>query len=540
MKITNPLIITLLALVTLHFGCSMRYTHEIVIKNGMVYISKTNSFEKRNIGIADGKIQIISEEELNGREVINAEGQFVYPGLIDAHCHFLGYAKFNNAVNLVGTTSLQEVIDRVKKFKEDNPQARFLMGRGWDQNDWQNTDLPTNGLLIEAFPDIPVYLVRVDGHAALVNDAALRLAGQLPENVEGGQIIRANGQPTGLLIDNAMSIINLPEPSRAEIIAMLQKAEKDCVAMGLTGLADAGLDRWSILLIDSLQKAGILKLPIYAMITDEPADYEPFLASGFLKTDRLSVRSIKVYGDGALGSRGALLLDDYADSPGHRGLQLKSQKALEVLCTKAKKAGFQVNVHAIGDSANRLVLQAFAKTLGATTDLRWRVEHAQVVNPADLYLFKDFGIIPSVQPTHATSDMYWAEERLGPDRIAHGYASKQLLIAGGVVALGTDFPVEDIDPRKTFYASVFRQDGTGLPAGGFLPQERLSREETLLGMTLWAAYAQFEENEKGSIEPGKWADFFISETNLLTCDPHEVLSLSINRTIIHGETVYQP
>jgi len=540
MKITNHLIITLLALVTLHFGCSTRYSHDIVIKNGMVYNSVTNSFEERNIGIAEGKIQIISEEELNGREVINAEGQFVYPGLIDAHCHFLGYAKFNNAVNLVGTASLQEVIDRVKKFRVDNPQARFLMGRGWDQNDWQNTELPTNGLLNEAFPDIPVYLVRVDGHAALVNDAALRLAGQLPENVEGGQIIRANGQPTGLLIDNAMSIITLPEPSRAEIIAMLQKAEKDCVALGLTGLADAGLDRWSILLIDSLQKAGVLKMPIYAMITDEPAEYEPFLTSGFLKTDRLNVRSIKVYGDGALGSRGALLLDDYADSPGHRGLQLKSQKALEELCIKAKKAGFQVNVHAIGDSANRLVLQAFAKTLGVNNELRWRVEHAQVVNPADLYFFKDFGIIPSVQPTHATSDMYWAEERLGLDRIAHGYAYKQLLIAGGVVALGTDFPVEDIDPRKTFYASVFRQDVTGFPAGGFLPQERLSREETLLGMTLWAAYAQFEENEKGSIEPGKWADFFISDTNLLTCDPHEVLSLSINRTIIHGETVYQP
>jgi predicted amidohydrolase YtcJ len=540
MKITEPLIITVLALIMLHFGCSKRYSHDVVIKNGKVYNSSTNSFEKRNIGIADGKVLSISEEELDGREVINAEGKFVYPGLIDAHCHFLGYAKFNNAVNLIGTASLKEVIDRVKKFRVDNPQARFLVGRGWDQNDWQNTGLPTNALLNEAFPDIPVYLVRVDGHAALVNDAALGLAGQLPEDVEGGQIIRSNGQPTGLLIDNAMSIIKLPEPSRAEAIAMLQKAEKDCVAMGLTGLADAGLDRRSILLIDSLQKAGVLKIPIYAMITDEPAEYEPFLTTGFLKTDRLSVRSIKVYGDGALGSRGALLLDDYADSPGHRGLQLKSQKALEQLCVKAKNAGFQVNVHAIGDSANRLVLQTFAKTLGANNDLRWRVEHAQVVNPADLHYFKDFGIIPSVQPTHATSDMYWAEERLGPDRIAHGYAYHQMLKSRRLVALGTDFPVEDIDPRKTFYAAVFRQDGTGFPAGGFLPQERLSREETLLGMTLWAAFAQFEENEKGSIDVGKWADFFISETNLLTCQPQEVLSAKISRTIIHGETVYQP
>jgi predicted amidohydrolase YtcJ len=212
---------------------------------------------------------------------------------------------------------------------------------------------------------------------------------------------------------------------------------------------------------------------------------------------------------------------------------------LEELCIKAKNAGFQVNVHAIGDSTNRLVLQTFAKTLGNHTDLRWRVEHAQVVNPADLHYFKDFGIIPSVQPTHATSDMYWAEERLGPDRIAHGYAYQQMLKARSLVALGTDFPVEDIDPRKTFYAAVFRQDGIGFPAGGFLPQERLSREETLLGMTLWAAFAQFEENEKGSIDVGKWADFFISETNLLTCQPQEVLSAKISRTIIHGETVYQ-
>jgi predicted amidohydrolase YtcJ len=539
MKATNHLKFMALTLSMLFMGCSTKYSHDIVIKNGNIFNSKTNLFEKMNIGLSEGKIITISKDELSALEVVDANGQFVYPGFIDAHCHFLGFAKFSNAVNLVGTGSVQEVIERTKAFKNENPQMRFIVGRGWDQNDWENKEFPTNEQLNEAFPDIPVLLVRIDGHAALLNEAALQLAGQLPEQVAGGQIVRINGQPTGVLIDKAQSLVSIPEPSREEIIVMLQRAEKDCLAMGLTGLADAGLDRWSILLIDSLQKAGALKMPIYAMITDNPKDYNPFLKSGPLKTERLNVRSIKVYGDGALGSRGALLLEDYSDSPGHRGLQLKSQKDLEELCQIAKNAGFQVNVHAIGDSANRLVLKTFSNTLGANNDLRWRVEHAQVINPADVHYFKDYGIIPSIQPTHATSDMYWAEERLGSERIAHGYIYKQLLEATGTIALGTDFPVEDIDPRKTFYAAVFRQDAEGFPDGGFLPQERLTREQTLQGMTLWAAFAQFEESEKGSIETGKWADFFFSKTNLLTCKPQEVLNAEVTRTIIHGETVYK-
>lgn len=279
-------------------------------------------------------------------------------------------------------------------------------------------------------------------------------------------------------------------------------------------------------------------MPIYAMIADNPVDYGTFFKEGPYKTDLLSVRSIKVYGDGALGSRGALLLADYADAPGHRGLLLKPKKDLEVLCKKAAHAGFQVNVHAIGDSANQIVLRAFAANLQKGNDLRWRVEHAQVVNPKDYGYFKAYKIIPSVQPTHATSDMYWAEERLGADRISHGYAYKNLLQASGILALGTDFPVEDIDPRKTFFASVFRRDAQGFPEDGFLPNERLTRNETLLGMTLWAAFAQFEENEKGSIEPGKWADLFFSDTDLLNCSPEEVLTAKVNRTMIHGETVF--
>lgn len=528
-----------IALLGLNFGCATKYSHDIVIKNANVFNSVTNSFEQMNIGLAGGKILTMSAEELSGLEVINAEGQFVYPGLIDAHCHFLGYAKYNNAANLVGTTSFDEVVERTVAFKNENPITRFIVGRGWDQNDWETTAFPTNELLNEAFPDIPVYLIRVDGHAALLNEAALALAGHLPDYVDGGEIVRVNGQPTGVLIDKAKDLILMPEPTKEELIIMLKRAENDCFAMGLTGLADAGLDQGSILLLDSLQKAGALKMPVYAMITDNPKDYNPILESGPIKTERLNVRSIKVYGDGALGSRGALLLKDYTDRPGHRGLQLKPQKDLEELCRIAKNAGFQVNVHAIGDSANRLVLQTFANVLGANNDLRWRVEHAQIVNPADVHYFKSFGIIPSVQPTHATSDMYWAEERLGSERIEHGYIYKQLLEAKGMVALGTDFPVEDIDPRKTFYAAVFRQDASGFPKDGFLPDERLTRAETLKGMTLWAAFAQFEENEKGSIETGKWADFFFSKTNLMTCEPQEILNAEITRTIIHGETVYK-
>jgi hypothetical protein len=380
--------------------------------------------------------------------------------------------------------------------------------------------------------------MRIDGHAALVNSQALQLADSLPEILPGGRVIYAQGEPTGLLIDNAVNLIPQPVLDKVAMRDALLKAEENCFAVGLTGLADAGLDKTSIDALADYYDEGDLRMPLYVMIRDNPADYLWFLQNGPIKTDRLSVRSIKVYGDGALGSRGALLLKPYADDPLNYGLMLKNEKDLKALCKLAYDAHFQVNVHAIGDSANRLVLQAFSSILPPQNDARWRIEHAQVVNPLESIYFQDYKVIPSVQPTHATSDMYWVQERLGAERVKHAYTFNSLLNWRGVLPLGTDFPVEDIDPLRTLYAAVTRQDSLGFPNEGFLPSEKLSRIDAIKGMTIWAAYAQFEENEKGSIETGKWADFVLLPLDLLKCPAEDILQTQVLKTIVHGEVVY--
>jgi predicted amidohydrolase YtcJ len=518
-------------------GCQNEKPYELVIQGAKVYNVHTGSFLEQNIGINQGKIEALSKKELKGEEVIAAMGQFVYPGFIDAHCHFVGYAQSLLSVDLTGTRSFGEVLERVLAFAEENPDIHFITGRGWDQNDWTEKRFPTNDSLNSLFPNTPVLLTRIDGHAALANNAALETITELPEVVEGGKILRYNGKPTGMLIDHAVDLIDVPAMPKVKLVDALDQAQQNCFAVGLTHVVDAGLKRETILLLDSLHKHGALKMPMYVMIKDDSAEYNPFFREGFLSEERLSVRSIKVYGDGALGSRGALLLEPYADDSLNNGLTLKKYDDLVALGTQAYKNGFQINVHAIGDSANRLVLKAMAAVLPDENDARWRIEHAQVVNPADSHYFSTFGIIPSVQPTHATSDMYWAEERLGAERIHHAYAFKSLMRWNGKVALGTDFPVEHIDPRKTLYAAVARQDEQQYPGGGFNPSERLSREDALRGMTIWAAYAQFQENETGSIEVGKWADLILSPTNFLTCEALDILEAPIKTTLVHGEIV---
>ncbi len=521
-------------------ACSELPEYDLVVLNAKVLSFDSEKFSDVNIGISNGKIAEMSLSELKGAHYVDAKGQFVYPAFIDAHCHFVGYASGLQQVNLVGTRSLIEVIDRLKTFEKEHPELDFIVGRGWDQNDWAEKSFPNNELLSAAFPSKAVYLTRIDGHALLLNKKALEIVGTLPDWIDGGEIIRENGLPTGVLIDEAMSLVRIPELSKKLRTAGLQLAEANCFSLGLTGLADAGLAFGSILFLDSLQRAGVLKMPVYAMLSDSEDDNAQLFADGYFTSELIKVKSIKVYFDGALGSRGALLLQPYSDHPGHFGLQIKHREDLKNLCVEAKKKGIQINVHAIGDSANRVVLQVFAEVLGGKNNLRWRVEHAQIVNPADSGYFINYSILPSVQPTHATSDMYWAEERLGKTRINHAYAYQDLLRwSGGHMPLGTDFPVEDIDPRKTFYAAVTRQDAAGFPAGGFLPQQKLTRIEALKGMTIEAAYAQFEENETGSIEPGKWANLFFSPTNLLACTEQEILNTKITRTIVRGKTVYE-
>lgn len=529
----------LLFVLILNFiGCKNELKYDLVINNGWVLDLDSGTFVQQNIAIIDGKIIAMSNKKFSAHSQIDASGQYVYPGFIDAHCHFWGYASGLLAVDLVGTNSFEEVVERTKMFANEHPDLTFISGRGWDQNDWDNSEFPTKDSLDKWFPEIPVFLMRIDGHAALVNSQALQLADSLPEILPGGRVIYAQGEPTGLLIDNAVNLIPQPVLDKVAMRDALLKAEENCFAVGLTGLADAGLDKTSIDALADYYDEGDLRMPLYVMIRDNPADYLWFLQNGPIKTDRLSVRSIKVYGDGALGSRGALLLKPYADDPLNYGLMLKNEKDLKALCKLAYDAHFQVNVHAIGDSANRLVLQAFSSILPPQNDARWRIEHAQVVNPLESIYFQDYKVIPSVQPTHATSDMYWVQERLGAERVKHAYTFNSLLNWRGVLPLGTDFPVEDIDPLRTLYAAVTRQDSLGFPNEGFLPSEKLSRIDAIKGMTIWAAYAQFEENEKGSIETGKWADFVLLPLDLLKCPAEDILQTQVLKTIVHGEVVY--
>lgn len=529
----------LLFVLILNFiGCKNELKYDLVINNGWVLDLDSGTFLQQNIAIIDGKIIAMSNKKFSAHSQIDASGQYVYPGFIDAHCHFWGYASGLLAVDLVGTNSFEEVVERTKMFANEHPDLTFISGRGWDQNDWDNSEFPTKDSLDKWFPEIPVFLMRIDGHAALVNSQALQLADSLPEILPGGRVIYAQGEPTGLLIDNAVNLIPQPVLDKVAMRDALLKAEENCFAVGLTGLADAGLDKTSIDALADYYDEGDLRMPLYVMIRDNPADYLWFLQNGPIKTDRLSVRSIKVYGDGALGSRGALLLKPYADDPLNYGLMLKNEKDLKALCKLAYDAHFQVNVHAIGDSANRLVLQAFSSILPPQNDARWRIEHAQVVNPLESIYFQDYKVIPSVQPTHATSDMYWVQERLGAERVKHAYTFNSLLNWRGVLPLGTDFPVEDIDPLRTLYAAVTRQDSLGFPNEGFLPSEKLSRIDAIKGMTIWAAYSQFEENEKGSIETGKWADFVLLPLDLLKCPAEDILQTQVLKTIVHGEVVY--
>ena len=397
-------------------------------------------------------------------------------------------------------------------------------------------EFPTKDKLDELFPDTPVALERVDGHAYLVNQKALDMAGITTETqTEGGEIVKENGMITGVLVDNPMALVDrvIPEASLEQKIQALKDAEKIALDYGLTTVNDAGLPRDIIELIDSLQQADELSIRVYAMVSNYPENLDYFLNKGIIKTDELNVRSVKVYGDGALGSRGAALRAPYSDKPGHFGAMVTPVDQIEALAERIAATDYQMNTHAIGDSANIVVLRAYKKALEGKSDRRWKVEHAQVITPSDFDYFEN-GIIPSVQPTHATSDMYWAEDRLGEERVKGAYAFKDLLDKAGLVALGTDFPVEQVSPFLTFYAAVARQDLEQYPEGGFQMENALSREETLKGMTIWAAYSNFEEDEKGSIEPGKFADFVVLSDDLMTIPSEEIPNVTAEQVFLGG------
>ena len=498
--------------------------------------------------IKDGKIIAIGKEDeimkkYSAAKIEDAGGKTVYPGFIDAHAHFVGYGASLQNVNLVDTKSWEDCIEKVKTFStQKNIQpGQWIKGRGWDQNDWDKKEFPTKELLDKDFPSNPVALTRIDGHALIANQAALDLAKIQPgQTLEGGTIETKDGKLTGILIDNAQSLLRnvIPAATAEQYAISLQEAQANCFAVGLTTVVDCGLSHDDVEKIDALQKEGKLKMRMNILLSDDSSNYAHYLKSGPYKTERLNVNGFKLYADGALGSRGACLLDFYSDKPGWRGFLLKDRKYFENIIPKIYESKFQACTHAIGDSGNRMILEVYASVLKGKNDRRWRVEHAQVINENDFHLFGDFSIIPSVQPTHATSDMYWAKDRLGSTRVKGAYAYKQLLDENNWIPLGTDFPVEDISPFKTFFAAVARQDAKGFPANGFQMENALSREQTLRGMTIWAAKGSFEEKEKGSLEVGKYADFILLDTDLMSCPMNDVLKAKVKGTYVNGEKVY--
>ena len=531
----------LLLLLILLSSCSEKA--DLIVHNANIYNLNSSLDKTSSFAVKDGKFIYIGNDEIlskySSTNIINAQGLPIYPGFIDSHAHFFDLGYYLNQVDLKNTNSLKEVIERVISFDSEN-KSEFLIGRGWDQNDWINKEFPDNLLLNKEFPDKAVVLRRIDGHAYLVNDFALELAGiDNLTDVEGGEFIKKNGKLTGVLIDNAMRLIDeiIPEPTEEQSVKALLSAQDLAFENGLTTISDAGLTKSQIDLIDELQNDGILKIRIYAMIENEPKTLKYYLDSGPYKTDRLNVRSVKVYADGALGSRGALMINDYSDRKGFKGIIRTPIDSIQNLAFKLAGTGFQMNTHAIGDDANRIVIKAYRDALFDYRDPRWRIEHAQVVSEDDFEFFNS-KIIPSVQPTHATSDMYWLNDRIGPKRAKNAYAYKKLLEKSGVIAFGTDFPVEDISPIMTFYSAVARKDLSGYPEGGFQIENALGRTDAILAMTISGAYANFEEEEKGSIEIGKFADFIILDNDLIESDENRIPYTNIVATFLNGELVF--
>jgi len=516
-------------------SCSPKEQVDLILHNGTFHSLNANNDTYEAVAIRDGKIVAVGPENeiLNGYKspsIYDMEKKHVYPGFIDAHAHLLGYSLMKNDLDLVGTTSWNEIVEKCKNFPIKRASG-WLVGRGWDQNDWiDNTTkdpirpdgIPTNGGLNDLFPQTPVVLIRIDGHAAIANNEAMKRAGVMV--------------PDGVLLDNDMTaVLNaIPKHSKKEKSELLVEGQQDCIAAGLTTIDEAGIDTDDLKIIDSLQKSGSFHLRVYAMLNASDKDFQYWMERGpDTSSAMLKIRSVKFMADGALGSRGACLKQAYTDVLTTKGALLNDAGYFRYRFAAAYSRGFQVCTHAIGDSANAVVLKWYGELLEGVNDKRWRIEHAQVVDSADFAMFQQYSVIPSVQPTHAISDAPWALSRLGAARLRYAYNYKRLLSYSNMVSLGTDFPVEIMDPLRTFYTAVFRKEykeGSEV----FAAEESLTPLQALYGMTVWAAVSNFEEAEKGSIEVGKLADFTVLNLDILKATDKEMLRAKVDQTILNG------
>jgi predicted amidohydrolase YtcJ len=528
---------------------------DVVVTNARIYTVDEMRPVVAAMAVRDGKVLFTgSEREAMalrgpGTRVVDARGSTVIPGIVDAHAHLLGLGQSLRTVNLVGAKSYDEVVARVVARAKEVPSGQWIVGRGWDQNLWGDTRFPTHHALSSALPEHPVYLVRIDGHAALANAAAMRVAGVTAASADpsGGRIERtASGEPAGVFIDNAKALVehSVPPTTREQTRQAIRAAIAESHRWGLVGVHDAGESRATIDLMEEMAKAGEIPFRLYVMISGDSAALAHYLKRGpqsGLYDNHLWIRSIKLYADGALGSRGAALLEPYDDDRSNRGLLLTAPAVIRQVAEQAVRAGFQVNTHAIGDRGNRTVLDAYEAALRSVprADHRFRVEHAQVLHHDDIPRFALLGVIPSMQAVHQTSDMYWAGSRLGLGRVLGAYAWRSLLNTGVVVPNGSDFPVEAVNPLLSFHSAVSRQDAHNWPAGGWLPEQRMTREEALKSMTIWPAYAAFQESVMGSLTPGKLADFVMLDRDIMTVAERDILGTSVLATYIGGKPAYE-
>ncbi len=518
---------------------------DLIITNAKIYTVNQNFDTAESMAISKGKIVAVGKsadilKNYKSSKVQDLQGKTVFPGLIDAHCHFTGFATDKWKCELWGTKSWDEIIARISEYAKTAPK-QWLYGRSWDQNDWAVKEFPNKEKLDQLFPNRPVYLKRIDGHAAVANQKALDIAGVTKDSkILGGEIEVKNGKLTGILVDNAMLLVekHIPEIEDSEAIQYFSDLQKECFSYGLTSLHDCGITEKTLDRLEKAQTKGQLQMKIFALLEDNPDYYDRWIKKGRYTNKNITVGGFKVYSDGALGSRGACLIHDYSDKKGWKGFLLSERKHFESLAKKLKNSDLQMCTHAIGDSANRTILQIYGYVLGVKNDRRWRIEHAQIVDKNDFDLFGKYSIIPSVQPTHATSDMYWAEDRLGKERLKYSYAYEDLLKQNGWLPLGTDFPVEEISPLKTFYSAVARKDSKHYPENGFQKGNALTREQAMRGMTIWAAKAAFQENEIGSLEPGKSADFIIVDQDLMTIPEVKILDTKVLKTYSNGKKVF--